>query len=239
MSVSKADARRVSTSLFGAIVALVSAFVLGLAARPLIAGQPADGGDRPAGRAAASSDETASDTTGPRRVVLGVPQGFAHTREGAVAAATGFLLTGQALLDLAPTQVEDAIGLMTASGSRAAQVARTSTQLTDLREALADGAGPTQYVQSVLATRVDAYMPEGARVSMWSVGVLSRRNAAPPQAGWAITTYDLVWEDGDWKLWSEDRDTGPAPMLNGGAPPATAEELAERLQGFDIGRAPS
>ena len=239
MTASTDGARRVTTSLFGAIVALVAAFVLGMAARPLIAGQSADGGGRPAGRAAASGDETARSATGPRRVVLGVPQGFAHAREGAVAAATGFLLTGQALLDLPPTEVEDAIGLMTASGSRPGQVARTSAQLTDLREALADGTGPTQYVQSVLATRVDAYTPQRARVSMWSVGVLSRRDAAPPQAGWAITTYDLVWEHGDWKLWSEDRDAGPAPMLNGGAPPATANELAERLQGFDIGRAAS
>jgi hypothetical protein len=172
-------------------------------------------------------------------MVLGVPQGFARTREGAVAAATGFLLTGQALLDLAPTQVNDAIGVMTASGSRAAQVTRTTRQLTDLREALSDGTGPILYAQSVLATRVDAYTPRRARVSMWTVGVLSRRSAAPPQAGWSITTYDLVWEDSDWKLWSDDRDAGPAPMLNAGAPPATADELAERLEGFDIGRAAS
>ena len=192
-----------------------------------------------ASQSARSVESDTSVTAGPRRFTLGVPQGFARSRQGALAAASSYLCTGQTLLHLAPTQVKQAVDLMTAAGSSETQVAHTSKQLVELRATLADGAGPTQYLQAVLTTRIDAYTSTRAHVSMWNVGVLSRRNSAPPQAGWSITTYDLVWEHDDWKVWSEDSHAGPAPMLNGGAAPATADELAEQLDGFQFAQAPS
>ena len=55
---------------------------------------------------------------------------------------------------------------------------------------------------------------------------------APPQAGWAISVFELVWERGDWKVWSETITPGPAPIPDASAAPATSEQLAGALTGF-------
>ena len=158
--------------------------------------------------------------------------GFEHTVAGARAAAVAYVLTGQHFLDLAPAQVPAAVRAISASGSADAQVADAERELEQLRALLASGTGPTRYFQAVLATRVDAFAPERARVSVWSVGVLSRAGVANPQAGWDVSTFDLVWERADWKIWSETITPGPAPTLNTAAAPATSEQLDQALIGF-------
>jgi hypothetical protein len=80
--------------------------------------------------------------------------------------------------------------------------------------------------------RVDAFTPDRARVAVWHVGVLHRAEAVPPQAGWAISAFDLVWERDDWKVWSETVAPGPAPLLNHAAAPASDEQFASALAGF-------
>ena len=140
---------------------------------------------------------------------------------------------------MGPAEVESAIRTMAAEGAADAQLADTTTRLTAARSALAGSTAPIEYHQAILATRVDAYTPERTRVSVWNVGVLSREGvASPPQAGWTISTFDLVWERGDWKVWAETIVPGPAPITNNAAMPATSAQLRERLAGFtDYGTA--
>lgn len=133
---------------------------------------------------------------------------------------------------MGPAEVESAIRAMAAEGAAGAQLAETTTRLTLARQALAGSSAPIDYHQAILATRVDGFTPEGARVSVWNVGVLSREGVAPPQAGWAISTFDLVWERGDWKVGAETIVPGPAPITNNAAMPATSAGLRERLAGF-------
>lgn len=94
------------------------------------------------------------------------------------------------------------------------------------------GSGPVVFRQAVVVSRVEAWSPERARVSVWHVGVLARDGVAPPQAGWATSSYELVWERGDWKVWSATVVPGPAPILNDSTAPATARELITALTGF-------
>ena len=117
-----------------------------------------------------------------------------------------------------------------------AQVDDLVSRLSDLRDRLAKGTGPARYLQAVLATRVDAFSSSRARVVVWSVGVLSRRDVAPPQAGWTTSTFDLVWERADWKVWAEDIRSGPTPMLNEGASPVTDDQFDTALRGFEAWR---
>jgi hypothetical protein len=161
-----------------------------------------------------------------------MPVGFSRSQEGARAAAVAYVLTGQALLGLAPTEVPDAVRVFAASASAETQVRDAQEQLGALRAALAEGSGPIRYIQSILATRVDAYSRARARVAVWSVGVLARVGAAQPQAGWTTSTFELVWERGDWKVWSETIAPGPAPLLNGATRPATNSEFERSLDGF-------
>lgn len=180
----------------------------------------------------ASSKSAAPTGPGPRSVDGGIPTGFSHDEVGALTAAASYVLTGQTLITLEPTRVADAFRTMAANGSADAQAASASEQLARLRAVLASGTGPTHYLQAVLATRLDAFAPERARVSVWSVGVLWRSNVAEPQAAWNTSTFELVWERNDWKVWSENITAGPVPDLNGSGRPATAAQLDQALAGF-------
>ncbi len=174
----------------------------------------------------------ADNTTGPTSIGHGVAAGFARSEEGAIAAASAYVCTGQALLDMDPLAAEKAVRQMAASGAADRQVERILEQLSQARQALASGTGPITYHQGVIAWRVDAYSQDGARIALWHVGVLSRQGAAPPQAGWATSTIDLVWERGDWKVAREDVVPGPAPILDDSTAPATSELLTAALDGF-------
>jgi hypothetical protein len=211
---------------------VATAAVLGMAARGFLAppgSTPSGATQRPVTGAGPAAG---AEPTGPRAVEAGVPVGFARTPEGAVAAAAAFVRTGQALLDMDSAEVEAAVRTMAAEGAADAQLADTGSRLAAAHEALAGSDAPIEYHQAVLAVRVDAYTARRARVSVWNVGVLSREGIAPPQAGWAISSFELVWERGDWKVWAETIAPGPAPITNNAVPPATSAQLRERLAGF-------
>jgi len=219
------DRRRLRTRV---LVLVAAAFVVGMAVRGVVGKDSAEVEDRLADAPAAE----VTDGAGPTGTRDGMPVGFAQTDDGARAAAAAYVLTGQDLLAMPPTRVGDAITAIAAAASAETQIADAEQQLEQLRAVLAGGNGPIRYLQAVLATRVDAYASERARVSVWSVGVLSRAGAAQPQAGWNISTFELVWERGDWKVWSETITSGPAPALDGGAAPASHDELDRALNGF-------
>lgn len=169
---------------------------------------------------------------GPEGDVDGMPSGFERTREGAVAAAAAYVTTGQLLLDLDPLSAERAVRRIAASGYADRFAAATMRQLQAARDALADGSGPIMYRQAVVAHRVESFDADRARVAIWNVGVLAREGVAPPQAGWSISTFELLWEDGDWRIWAETIVPGPAPILNDSVVPATTRQLAGSLEGF-------
>lgn len=176
---------------------------------------------------------------GPLTTRDGVPAGFADTRDGAVAAAAAYVCTGQVLLGMDPLSGGAAIRQMAAAASADSQVQSTLAQLSATRDQLASGTGPITFRQSAIAWRLTAWQSDRADVAVWSVSVLSRAGVAPPQAAWATSTFDLVWERGDWKVWSEAIVPGPAPILNDSTAPATADQLATALSGFtDFGSQP-
>jgi len=186
-------------------------------------------------RAGSSNLQSApNDPTGPGPATYtnGIPAGFARSQQGATAAAAAYVLTGQVLLGLPTTTLDEAVRAISSTASASVQVSTIAQQLDQLRAVLAPGTGPTRYLQAVLATRLDTFTPDRASVSVWSVGVLSRLGVAAPQAGWSTSVFDLVWERDDWKVATETITAGPAPALNDGTTPATSEDLAAALDGF-------
>lgn len=189
-------------------------------------------GASPAAPAPATTDP------GPSGIEHGVPAGFARTKAGAVVAAAAFVCTGQELVDMDLLEVEAAVRQMATTGAADAQVRDTIDRLAAARQVLQGGTGPIIFRQASIAWRVESYTPERARVAVWNVGVLARDRVAPPQAGWFTSTFDLVWERGDWKIDAEVVVPGPAPMLSDAAPPATFEQFTGALDGFvDVGAA--
>ena len=225
------SAPRSTRRQLGRVAALiVLAFIAGLAVRGFISARPST---RSTNSTATTATPAASHATpGPQTSADGIPSGFARTDDGARTAAIRYVLAGQRLLEMEPTRVADAVRSMAAAGSADAQVTEAGQQLGALRTTLASGTGATHYLQAALASRVDAFTTERARVSVWSVGVLSRTGIARPQAGWSISTFELVWERGDWRIWSEMITPGPAPALNASATAASAEQLDQALTGF-------
>ena len=212
----------------------VLSMVTGFAIAAQLSGQGVDSAADTAPPPAAKAEQG----PGPAGVVDGIPAGFARTREGAIAAGAAYVATGQPLLDLDPVAAERAVRRIAASGYADRFAAETMRQLRAAREALNRGRGPIIYRQAVVAHRVEAFEPGQARVAIWNVGVLTREGVAPPQAAWAISTLDLVWEDGDWRIWAETIVPGPAPILNDSAAPATTAQFTGALEGFvDFARA--
>lgn len=176
--------------------------------------------------------------SGPARTEHGVAAGFARTADGAVAAAVSFVCTGQALLDMDPLAAEEAVRQMAAAATADHQVADTLAKLRTARNTLAPGSGPIVYRQAAVAWRVESFTPDRARIGIWNVGVLAREGIAPPQAGWAISTFELGWERDDWKVIDERIAPGPAPILDDSAAPATAAQLIASLRDFTHAGAP-
>ncbi len=214
-----------------------ASFALGMAAATL--GWKPTGGDAgPRAQPVAAQPSGGDAGPGPRLVEDGIPSGFSRDRQGAIAAATGYVCTGQALLDMDTVAAEEAVRRMAAGASADLLAEETLAKLRAARETLRGGTGPIVFRQGVVAHRLEAFTPDRARVAVWRVGVLAREGVAPPQAEWAVSTFDLLWERDDWRIWAQTIVPGPAPILNDSTAPATASQLIAALDGFvDLGRA--
>jgi hypothetical protein len=201
---------------------LIGAALLGAGARGLLTGA----NPRPAPAAAPTS------VVGSRTDDHGLEVGFAHTRAGAVAAATSDVRQGQRLYDLPTALRSSALQGMAAQSAADAYVADETQRLTELDGVAARGRGPLTWDVAVLAWRLDAYAPDRARVSVWRVGVLSVDGLTNPLAEWTTVAYDLVWERGDWRIWSETQTPGPTPKVHPADSPSTPEQLRTALAGF-------
>jgi hypothetical protein len=203
-------------------VALLVATLVGAGARGLVASPSTEGSwARAAALATVHTD------------AYGIPDHFAHRRDGAVAAAASDLRQGQLLFDLVESARGPALEAMAASASAPAFVAEQAQALADLDAIAARGQGALTWDVTVVATRLDAYTAARAQVSLWRVGVLSIGGLTAPLAEWATVRVELVWERGDWRIWSETQMPGPTPMLHPAERPSTPEQLRVGLAGFD------
>jgi hypothetical protein len=213
--------------------------VAGAAALMFLAGMAARGavGDR--GESQPQTDSAPTDraaaTAVPTGEVDGSPTGFAQSRSGARDAAIAYTATlSQRLLYLEPDGAEAAVRAIAAEASADTLANDVLTGLRAVREPLATGTGTTWWVVEPLAAKVEAYTANRARVSVWVVRVLSRQGVVVPQSSWVTETVELVWEAGDWRLWSDESTPGPTPVLDGSDVPASAAELDTELTGFEL-----
>jgi hypothetical protein len=196
------------------------AFLAGMATRGTV------GTRSPGGAEAATAAQPAGSES--ERVDAGAPGGFGRNREGAETAAIAYTAgLSQRLLYLDPDAAEAAVRSVAAEASADALV-------TDVLTALAPGHATTWWVVQPLATRLVAYGDDRARVSVWTVRVLSQAGVAVPQSSWVTETVELVWEHGGWRVWSDETTPGPTPVLDGSDLPASAAELDRELTGFRL-----
>lgn len=152
--------------------------------------------------------------------------------DSAVVAAVRFVCSGQRLLGTSPTALGDAVRSMWSAESADGALDATLDRLSELRDRLGGGVGPTRFRQAALAVRVDSASAARVVVSVWWVGVLSRADAVTPQAQWSISTVTMVSESGEWKVDAESTEPGPLPDHSVDSEPITDAELERRLTGF-------
>lgn len=152
--------------------------------------------------------------------------------DSAVVAAVRFVSSGQRLLDTSSTALGDAVRSMWSAESADGALDATLDRLSELRDRLGGGVGPTRFRQAALAVRVDSASAARVVVSVWWVGVLSRADAVTPQAQWSISTVTMVSESGEWKVDAESTEPGPLPDHSVDSEPITHAELERRLTGF-------
>ena len=172
-----------------------------------------------------------TSATGPKRWIDGIPSGFAHDEDGALAAATTFITLGGSLVNAGPAAVRPVISAISASSTAERRVAETVVALDDLRSRLSGGTGPVVLVHAPVMVRIDDYSDERASITMWTTTVLARRGVADPQSTWSTVTFELVWERGDWRLLSETSVAVPTPDQSSDAVRPSFDEFESAVRG--------
>ena len=193
----------------------------------------------PGTAAAAPAEAAAATRVGPRRFEAGVGVGYAHSQQGAVAAAANFtrVLSSDLILDTSRRRA--AIAALAAPSAKA-RLQRTFDQaVVPLRKGLGVSDTANDGAQVLLRAtpvgwRVEDYSDEKAKVAIWVTSVggsVGGTVAAPIREGWGTTTVELRWVGDDWKLAESTTTDGPVPIADV-APPTAAGELADKANEF-------
>jgi hypothetical protein len=188
----------------------------------------------------AQAGAAATSRVGPRRVVAGVPVGYEHSKQGAVAAAANYarVLSSELILDKASRH--KAIDTLAAPEARARQQRALDRDVASVAKALgvgAAGAGDgTLLLRAVpVGWRLEEYAGDHATVALWVTSVGGSLNgpggSRPVQEGWGTTTVKLRWTGGDWKLLQSTNTDGPTPLADPAAPTAPSQ-LIPQAQDF-------
>lgn len=172
------------------------------------------------------------DRPGPVREVAGVPVGFAGTRPGAVAAAVAYVAAPQRWLYFDDDEITAALGVLASPAAVDRLTAEVVSEVGLARDALAQSAGRVWWLVHPLATRVEFFTPDAARVSVWTVTVLAAAGVALPQSEWMTVTVDLVWSGDDWRVDDVRSVLGPTPIVSPKDEPWAADRFDTGLDGF-------
>jgi hypothetical protein len=250
------------TTVLLAVVLFLGGLLVGRATtRTTAAGPPAaaattavtqaQGGVATPGTAAttpqAQAGTAATSQVGPRRVVDGVPVGYQHSEQGAVAAAANYAkaLSSELILDRRSRRV--ALAALAAPQTLARQQRALDQAVSSLAKGLGvSGASPadgTVLLRAVpVGWRLEEYTRDRATVALWVTSVAGSLNGpsggVPVQEGWGTTTVRLRWTDGDWKQLESTTVPGRAPVADSATPTAASQLIPEAQEFKEFNYAP-
>jgi hypothetical protein len=185
----------------------------------------------------AQAGEAAASRVGPRAVVKGVPVGYQHSEQGAVAAAANYARVLSSAMILDQAQRRAAIQTISAPEALARQQRAFDQAVASLRKGLGVGQGAakdgTVLLRAVpVGWRLEAYTGDHARVAIWVTSVAGTLGGGSPSAvpvreAWGTTTVELRWVHGDWKLLETTTTDGPVPIADTATPTAAAQLIPE------------
>lgn len=162
----------------------------------------------------------------------GIDVGFSKDEAGAIAAAVSYATASQRWLYFSDEEIRAAVDEIATPIAAPRMADQIVLDVSTAREQLSASLGRIWWLVRPLAWRVDHIDGTEARVSVWTITVLSAAGVAAPQAEYVTVTLDLAWVDGDWRV-DGVRDTpGPTPMTGPQDQPWDAEPFDETLAGF-------
>lgn len=170
--------------------------------------------------------------TGPSSEAAGIPAGFSADEPGAVAAAVAYATASQRWLYLSDDQIAAAVTAIATTDAAPVLTDEVVADVSMARDQLAASSGPVWWLVRPLAWRIDGFHTSGARVSVWTMSILSAAGVAVPQSEFSTVTLDLVWADGDWRVDAVRDTAGPTPVTGPKDQPWEAEPFDDRLDGF-------
>lgn len=172
------------------------------------------------------------DGAGPTLERAGLDVGFSDDEDGATAAAISYATASQRWLYFTDDEIRAAVDEIATAPAAARMADQVVLDVATAREQLAASPGRVWWLVRPLAWQVDSFDGEHARVSVWTVTVLSAAEVAAPQAEYVTVTLDLAWVDDDWRV-DHVRDTpGPTPMTGPRDQPWDAFPFDQALDGF-------
>ena len=195
---------------------------------------------------AAGRDDSPSPVDDPTRLDVPTdPSGVRLDRseQGAQQVAVDFAGTvQQRLLYLTDDSVRDLLAAWSADRSDPQQLDAAIAELSALRSMLTSGGGAVWWSVSPVASKLDAYDVDRARVSVWVAQVVAATvdpavggEAVAPTVEFRTTIIDLTWTDIEgWSVWNTTSTPGPVPMMS---PPSTMTspfEFMDTLGSFTL-----
>jgi hypothetical protein len=186
-----------------------------------------------AGGATAAPSAHVAGWPGASRLVAGAPVGYAHSRAGAVDAATNYqrLLAGPLLA--APPKYRAAERAVYAAAARDRLMAAAEQSLVALQDQTqllsnASKGVPVALIAVPVSYQVELYDGDHATVSLWWVWVFGQQGAMAPVEEWITSIVTLDWE-GDWRI--EDYGAASAPVPQATQTASQSTDLPEQMHG--------
>jgi hypothetical protein len=184
----------------------------------------------------ARAERAAASQVGPREVRSGVPVGYQHSRQGAVAAAANYatVLSSELILDRSKRRA--AIEALAAPETLARQQRAWDQAAALLSKGLGVGDGGRQDGTVLLRAvpvgwRLEEYTGDRATVAIWVTSVggtfTGSPNDVPVREAWGTTTVELRWVGGDWKQLKATNTDGPVPIADSATPTAASQLVPE------------
>lgn len=193
---------------------------------------PADSNPSASSRAGEEDEPAAVTPNGPSSEAPGIPAGFSADEPGAVAAAVAYATASQRWLYLSDDQIAAAVTAIATTDAAPVLTDEVVADVSMARDQLAASSGPVWWLVRPLAWRIEGFHTSGARVSVWTMSILSAAGVAVPQSEFSTVTLDLVWADGDWRVDAVRDTAGPTPVTGPKDQPWEAEPFDDRLDGF-------
>ncbi|HEY8980569.1 MAG TPA: hypothetical protein VIU15_13395 [Streptomyces sp.] len=174
-----------------------------------------------------------------RRLVNGVPVGYAHDEAGVVQAAVNYQVARSSARYFTDKNVRHAtLAAMMTRQALERQQRNDDNVMRQFLTSLGVVAGNEDELVArgaAIGTRVAAYTDQAATVEVWMtglVGVTDGDAPTPVSASWTTYTLTLQWE-GDWKISAITSVNGPTPLEAGSDSPTSVDEFRTADREFD------